>query len=105
MKFSIINYAFFLLFSVANDAVVAFSASRIGSRCKTSTTSTQLMETPKEKSPFNSISIPAILSIGIIGTSILFPSGNALADEIGREVEAPTLFTGETVLVRNLKVE
>lgn len=105
MKLSPSNYAFLLLFYVANDAVVAFSASRIGGRCKTSTTSTQLMETPKKKSPFNSISVPAILSIGIIGASILFPSDNALADEIGREVEAPTLFTGETVLVRHLKVE
>lgn len=35
-------------------------------------------------------------ALTIITSTILFP-GNAFADEYGREVEAPTLFTGETV--------
>ena len=42
--------------------------------------------------------VSTILSVGVIGSSLLMP-GNALADEIGRETEAPTLFTGETVMV------
>lgn len=37
-----------------------------------------------------------VAALSIIGSSIFFP-GHALADEYGREVEAPTLFTGETV--------
>ena len=39
-----------------------------------------------------------MLGCGIIGASIAFP-GSALADEYGRETEAPTLFTGETTMV------
>lgn len=39
-----------------------------------------------------------LLSSGIVGT-IIFP-GVAFASEIGVEVEAPTLYTGETVEVR-----
>lgn len=36
------------------------------------------------------------VALSIISSSILLP-GNAFADEYGREVEAPTLFTGESV--------
>jgi len=36
------------------------------------------------------------VALTIISSSVLLP-GNAFADEYGREVEAPTLFTGETV--------
>lgn len=51
-----------------------------------------------EKSKASQLVI-TVLSIGVIGSSIVFPNA-ALADEIGRETEAPTLFTGETVEVR-----
>lgn len=34
----------------------------------------------------------------VIGAGLAFPGG-ALADEYGREVEAPTLFTGETTMI------
>ena len=40
-----------------------------------------------------------MLGCSIIGSAISFP-GSALADEYGRETEAPTLFTGETTMVR-----
>lgn len=42
--------------------------------------------------------VSTILSAGIIGSSIIFPN-SAFADEIGRETEAPTLYTGETLEV------
>lgn len=35
-------------------------------------------------------------AVGIVSSSVFYP-GTAFADEYGREVEAPTLFTGETV--------
>ena len=44
-----------------------------------------------------------MLGAGIVG-SIFFP-GAAFAGEIGVEVEAPTLYTGETVEVRHDKVQ
>ena len=40
-----------------------------------------------------------MLGCSIIGSAFSFP-GSALADEYGRETEAPTLFTGETTMVR-----
>ena len=41
------------------------------------------------------------IAVGILGISsvVSFPEP-AMADEFGKETEAPTLFTGETVLVR-----
>ena len=45
--------------------------------------------------------VSTILSVGVIGTSIIFPNA-AFADEIGRETEAPTLYTGEIVEVSSV---
>ena len=50
------------------------------------------------KKPNMSKLISTILSAGVIGSSLIFPNA-AFADEIGRETEAPTLYTGETVEV------
>lgn len=43
-------------------------------------------------------SLAKIATAAVVSASLLFP-GQALADEYGREVEAPTLFTGETTMV------
>ena len=43
-----------------------------------------------------------VFGAGLVGATI-FP-GSAMADEIGREREAPTLFTGETVEVSNILI-
>lgn len=94
-------YSFLSLFSISCISVGAFSTHKIGGIAFERSTSIQLNESTNRKNILNSINFPAIVSAGIIGSTILFP-GNALADEIGREVEAPTLFTGETVLVRVL---
>ncbi len=53
----------------------------------------------KTHNPKVSQMVSNVIYLGVIGSSILFPQG-AFADEIGRETEAPTLFTGETVEVR-----
>ena len=96
MKRSILNFFF-----VGFVSVEAFSVRSPTNRVAQSS-STQLNESSSNRSNYlKSFPFPAILTAGIIGSSIFFP-GNAIADEIGREVEAPTLFTGETVLVRNL---
>lgn len=39
-----------------------------------------------------------LLGVGIMGSALVLPQ-SALADEYGREVEAPTLFTGETTMI------
>lgn len=63
---------------------------------RTSTVATHMTKNDKKENAFSAI----LLSVGIMGSAILLPVGNnALADEIGREVEAPTLFTGETTMV------
>ena len=58
-------------------------------------------ETVVQKDDFRDWKVAAttfMLGCGIIGSTIVFP-GSALADEYGRETEAPTLFTGETTMV------
>lgn len=50
-----------------------------------------------EISPFISMG-KALLTFTLVGMNVLCPN-HALADEYGREVEAPTLFTGETTMI------
>lgn len=96
------------LFLLQNAHVEAFMTTP----CRSSCTSTLLdsmrnsldnsdnSDNNNNQNPKMSQLVPVILSAGIIGSSIFFPN-TAFADEIGRETESPTLFTGETVLVCN----
>ncbi len=52
----------------------------------------------KNRDDSSSFCFSKILVTAAIGAGLAFPGG-ALADEYGREVEAPTLFTGETTMV------
>lgn len=81
-----------VLLSVQNVSVDAFAPQKLHTRQSTTVTK---MTKSSEGSNNGSGIVTAILSAGIIGSSILFPGG-AFADEIGVEKDAPTLFTGET---------
>lgn len=56
-------------------------------------------ETVKEQNKY----VPGVLktSAAAVLASMIFFTGPALADEFGRETEAPTFFTGENLLVRS----
>jgi hypothetical protein len=93
--------AVFVLLSVQNVSVDAFAPQKLHTRQSTTVTK---MTKSSEGSNNGSGIVTAILSAGIIGSSILFPDG-AFADEIGVEKDAPTLFTGETTEVREREIK
>mmetsp|Transcript_15197 Transcript_15197/g.17363 ORF Transcript_15197/g.17363 Transcript_15197/m.17363 type:complete len:287 (-) Transcript_15197:159-1019(-) len=93
-----------LCFSLSQEYVGAFTPikpnqhSVISAKSKT----TMQMSNSNEKAGIvnkkNNIAcfLSSVVSVGVVGAAIFFP-GIAIADEIGSEIEAPTLFTGETV--------
>ena len=68
----------------------AFTTSTSSNRCPTALDA-------KSKKNVSNAAAAMVVSAGILANSF-FPN-NAFADEIGRETEAPTLSTGETVEV------
>lgn len=83
-------------FSTAALLMCAFQAdaftSTSSNRCPTA------LDAKSKKSVSNAAAM--VVSAGILANSF-FPN-NAFADEIGRETEAPTLSTGETVEVSTI---
>ena len=83
---------------------VAFAPARIGYPLHSSSSEASLFKSRTLNAHRDGMPETGVAKIfatsGLLVASLILATAPAWADEIGKETEAPTLFTGETVLVR-----